>query len=98
MRPRMVSRPETASHACRPRAQQPVGEHMPAFGIGAELDFVDGHEIGAHALGHRLDRVIDLARQQTQRQTDHTGAMAQHPLNRVMGFTCVCRAKYGHSG
>ena len=42
------------------------------------------------------DLVIDLARQQTQRQTDHTGSVPQHTFDRVMGFTCVRRAKYGH--
>ena len=74
---------------------------MAAFGIGAKLDFIDCHEIGAHTVRHRLDRadpvlgagrhdpflardqrhnrratsgndlVIDLARQQAQRQADH---------------------------
>ena len=108
------------------RAQQTVGEHMAAFGVGAKLDLVDGKEIGAHALGHRLDRadpvlgtrrhdaflagdqrhhrgaaqghdlVVNLARQKTQRQADHPGAVAQHPLDRVMRFAGVCRAKNGH--
>ena len=39
-----------------PGAQQPVGEDVAAFRIGAQLDFVDGQEIGAGAFGHRLDR------------------------------------------
>ena len=37
-----------------PRPQQTVGEDMAAFGIGTKLYLVDGQEIGAHPLGHRL--------------------------------------------
>ena len=40
----------------------------------------------------RDDLVIDLTRQQTQRQADHTCAIAQHPLDGVMGLACVGRA------
>ena len=42
------------------------------------------------------DLVINLAREQTQRQANDTGPVAQHTFNRVMRFTCVRRAQYGH--
>ena len=38
------------------------------------------------------DPVIDFAREQAQRQADHAGAVAQHPFNRVMGFSGIGRA------
>ena len=89
-----------------------VGEDMPAFEIGRDLDLVDGEErhveIARHGLDggdpvarmfrldlllagdqrHRIqpraidDLVIDLARQQPQRQADHAARMRQHPLDR----------------
>ena len=37
------------------RVEQPVGEHVPAFAIGGELDLVDGDEIGVEIERHRLD-------------------------------------------
>ena len=46
-------------------------------------------------LGH--DAVIDLARQQAQRQTDHAGAIAQHPLDGVMGLARIGRAENRHN-
>ena len=94
---------------------------MAALGVGAKLDLVHRDEIGAHALGHRLDRadpvlravghdpllageqrhhrgaargpdpVIDLARQQAQRQPDDAAAIAQHPLDGEMGLAGVRR-------
>ena len=100
---------------------------MATLGVGAQLDFVDGEEITAHAFGHRLDRanpvlrarrhdaffardqrhdrgpaqfdnpVIHLARKQAQRQADDTGAMCEHPLDCIGGFTCVGRAQNGHN-
>ena len=42
---------------------------------------------------HLDDPVIDFARQQTQGQADHTGAIGQHPLDGVVGFSGVCRAQ-----
>ena len=36
--------------------QQSIREHMPPLRVGAKLDLVDGHEIRADSLGHRLDR------------------------------------------
>ena len=101
--------------------QQSVGKDMAAFDIAAELNLVDGHEIGADFLRHRLDRadpiggavghdafltgdqrhdrratcgddaVVNLARQQTQRQADHPGAVRQHAVNRKMGFSGIRR-------
>ncbi len=108
------------------RPQQPVGEHMAPFGVGAELDFIHRQKVTAHALGHRLDSadpvlrawrhnalfardqchnrgpahsdnlVVNLARQQAQRQAHHTCPMGQHPLNCVMGFACIGGSKDGH--
>ena len=105
--------------------QQPVGEHMPTFGVGTQLNFVHRQKINAHAIGHRLDRadpilgavgdnpflarhqrhygwptgahnpVIDLSGQQTQRQSDDAGAVAQHPFNGVMGFSGIGRPQNG---
>ena len=36
--------------------EQPVGEDVAAVGIAAELDLVDGEEVGADVDRHRLDR------------------------------------------
>ena len=38
--------------------------------------------------------VINFTCQQAQRQTNDAGAMAQHPLNGVMGFSGIGRAQY----
>ena len=35
------------------------------------------------------DPVINLAREQAQRQSDHAGAVREHPLDREMGLACV---------
>ena len=39
--------------------------------------------------------VVDLARQQTQRQADHAGRVRQHPLDRQMGLAGVGRPEHG---
>ena len=39
------------------------------------------------------DAVINLARQQTQRQPDHPGAMGQHPFDGIMSLARIRRAK-----
>jgi len=39
--------------------------------------------------------VINLPREQPQRQTDDARTMRQHPLNRVMGLTGIRRAENG---
>jgi hypothetical protein len=105
--------------------QEPVGEDVAAFGVGAELDFVDGEEFHLAVERHRLDRadeilriggddlflagdegdariaarldnpVVDLARQQPQRQADHARGMGQHALDREMGLAGVGRAENG---
>ena len=104
-----------------PRTQQPVGEDMAAFRIGAKLDLVHGQKIDAHAFGHRFngadpilgarrhdaffardqrhdrgaacadDLVIDLARQQAQRQADDPGPVPQHPFDGVMRLAGIRR-------
>ena len=38
------------------------------------------------------DLVVDLARQEPQRQADHAGPVRQHPLDREMGLAGVGRA------
>ncbi len=50
------------------------------------------HNAGAT---HRDDPVIDLPRQQPQRQADDARAMGQHPLNRVVCLARIGRAKNG---
>ena len=40
------------------------------------------------------DLVVDLARQQAQRQADHAAGMAEHALNRQMGLTGVGGAEH----
>jgi hypothetical protein len=35
--------------------EEAVGEDVAALGVGAELDLVHREEVGAHAVGHRLD-------------------------------------------
>ena len=41
------------------------------------------------------DLVIDLARQQPQRQADNAGFVRQHPFDCVVGFSGIGRAKDG---
>ena len=41
------------------------------------------------------DLVVDLARQQPQRQADHAGGMRQHPLDGEMGLAGVGRPEHG---
>ena len=36
--------------------QKPMGEHVPAFRIGAQLNFVDGKKFGFAIERHRFDR------------------------------------------
>jgi len=43
----------------------------------------------------RDNTVINLSRQQTQRQANHPGTMREHPLNGIMGLAGVCRAENG---
>ena len=42
------------------------------------------------------DAVIDLAREQTQRQPDHPRAMRQHPFDCIGRLACIGRAQNGH--
>ena len=41
----------------------------------------------------RDDAVIDLARQQTQRQADHPGPVRQHPFDGIVSLARIRRAK-----
>ena len=105
--------------------QEPMGEHMAALRVGAELDLVDREEFDPAVERHRLDRadeilrmggddlllagderdarrparldhsVVDLARQQPQRQADHARGMGQHALDREMGLAGVGRTEDG---
>jgi len=50
------------------------------------------HRVRADAIGHL---VVDLARQQTQRQPDHAARMRQHPLDREVGLAGVGGAQNG---
>ena len=43
-------------------------------------------------LDHAL---IDLAREQAQRQADHPGGMGEHPLDGEMGLAGIGRAEHG---
>ena len=44
------------------RVQEPVGEHMSAFRVGAKLDLVDGEKFDLAVERHRLDRADEIAR------------------------------------
>ncbi len=44
------------------RMQKPVGEHMAALGVGAELDFVDREELDLAVERHRFDRADKISR------------------------------------
>ena len=51
---------------------------------------------GSALLGN--DLVIDLPRQQAERQADHAGAVRQHPLDREMGLAGIGGAQHrGHA-
>ncbi len=106
--------------------EQPVGEDVPALGIGGELRFVERDEraaaaVARHRLGgaqqvarafgldsllagdqrdvlvalERADLVVDLARQQPQREADRAARMAAQALDREMGLAGVGRAEHG---
>ena len=117
--------------------EQPVGEDVPALGIGGELRLVERDESrGAaaaparlvrafspnrHRLGRaqqvagiggldpllagdqrdlalaldRADLVVDLARQQAQREADRPARMATHPLDRQVGLAGIGRTENG---
>ncbi len=56
----------------------------------------ESHGIGADAF-HRA--VVDLARQQPQRQPDQAGRMRQHAFDREMSLAGIGRPKHGgHAG
>ena len=48
--------------------------------------------VGADAGG---DAVIDLARQQPERQADHAGRVAEHPLDGEMGLAGIGGPEHG---
>ena len=54
---------------------------------GDQRDALDARAIG--------DLVVDLAREQPQRQADHAGGMRQHPLDRQMRLAGVGRPEHG---
>ena len=55
--------------------------------------FFPGHQRHHRWPPERDDLVIDLPRQKAQRQANHTGAIAQHPFNGVVGFARVRRTQ-----
>ncbi len=60
----------------------------------ARLDlFLAGDQGDGLRPGLGDDAIIDLAREQAQRQADHAGAMAEHPLDGEVGLAGVGRAK-----
>ncbi len=105
--------------------EHPVGEHMPAVGVGGDLDLVDRQalhrQLGRHGLdgrhpvagpgGHDAllagdqrhlvgagpprHSLIDLARQQPERQPDQPRSMGEQPLDRVVGLAGVGGAQDG---
>ena len=74
-------------------AAHPLGHGLDrAYPIGRAI----GHDtlFARHQRHHRRaaqrhDLVIDLARQQAQRQANDAGAMCQHPLDCIMGLAGV---------
>ena len=105
--------------------QHAVGENVPAFEIGGDLDFVNGEERHVDVARHRLhggdpearrprldlllagdqrdrvdagargDLVVDLARQQAQRQADDARRMREQALDRQMRLAGVGRPEHG---
>ena len=103
--------------------QKAMGEQVAAFGVGCELDLIDGEKLDIPAQRHGLDGadeimrpgrddlllagdqgdgarasgldhpVVDLAGQQAQRQADHAGGVAEHPLHGQMRLAGVGRAQ-----
>ncbi len=76
-----------------PRHRLDGGDPEPRI-LGLDLLFAGDqrHRIHAGAVG---DLVVDLARQQPQRQPDHAGGMRQHPLDREMGLAGIGRPEHG---
>ena len=65
-----------------------------ARGFGRDLLFASDQSRGRFALG-RHHAIINLARQQPQRQPDHARGMPQHALDGEMGLAGIGRAKHG---
>ena len=57
-----VAAPISMVSAVPARMQEPVGEDVAAFGVGAELDLVDGEKLDLAVERHRLDRADEIAR------------------------------------
>ena len=82
--------------------RQKIGAHAlwhrldgtdPVFGARRHDPLFAGDKRHHRRAAQGDDLVIDLARQKTQRQADHTRAIAQHPFNRIMRLAGICRAQ-----
>ena len=78
---------EIARHRLDGRDPEPRLRGLDLFFAGNQGDRIDAGAID--------NLVIDLARQQPQRQSDHTGGMRQHPFDGEMGLAGIGRAKHG---
>ena len=65
---------------------EPRLRRLDLFLAGDQRDRIDAGAVD--------DLVVDLARQQPQRQADHAGGMRQHPLDRQMGLAGVGRPEH----
>jgi hypothetical protein len=66
------------------RAQQAVGEDMPALGVGAKLDLVHRDEIGADLQRHRLDGADPVLR-----AVGHDAFLARHQRHDRRAAQCA---------
>ena len=82
---------EIGAHALRHRLD---GAH-PIGGAGRNDPLLAGDERDDRGAAHGDDAVVDLSRQQPQRQADHPGAMREHALDRVMRLAGICRPQHG---
>ena len=66
----------------------------PILGAVRNNPFLARDQCNAIEATNGLDPVIDLSRQQAQRQTNDACAVGKHPFNGVMCFACIRGAKH----
>ena len=86
----LVYREEIAAHPIRHR----LDRANPILGAVRHNPLFAGDQSHDRRAPGPDDPVIYLAREQTQRQADDAGAVAQHPLDGIMGFSGIGRTQY----